>query len=84
MDTKVQVKGEESTPPGAKGEWLTVDGMVAEYPWTAGTLYGWRHRGVGPPSVRPGRRVIYRRADVERWLEEEAARERNGKGTTPP
>lgn len=32
------------------------------------TLYGWRHRGEGPPGYRVGRHVRYRRAAVEDWL----------------
>ncbi|MDR3658245.1 MAG: helix-turn-helix domain-containing protein [Mycobacterium sp.] len=36
-----------------------------------GTLRYWRYAGTGgPPSVKLGRRVIYRRVDVEKWLEE--------------
>ena len=33
------------------------------------TLYGWRYKGTGPPSVRIGRHLRYSRTDVERWLE---------------
>lgn len=32
------------------------------------TLYGWRHRGEGPPGYRVGRHVRYRRSTVEEWL----------------
>jgi excisionase family DNA binding protein len=37
-----------------------------------GTLYGWRHRGEGPPGYRIGRHVRYRRATVEAWIESQA------------
>lgn len=42
------------------------------------TLRYWRHMDTGPHSFRLGRRVVYRRADVTAWLEEqsEAARAR--------
>lgn len=33
------------------------------------TLYQWRHRGYGPRSTKAGRRVLYRRSDVDAWLE---------------
>ena len=33
------------------------------------TLYEWRMRGVGPAAYRVGKRVLYDRKDVERWLE---------------
>ena len=34
------------------------------------TLRYWRHLGLGPAGFRLGRRVIYRRGDVDRWLSE--------------
>lgn len=33
-----------------------------------GTVRYWRHTGYGPSGFRVGRRVLYARADVERWL----------------
>lgn len=34
------------------------------------TLRWWRHKGLGPKSFRMGqRKVMYRLADVEAWLE---------------
>ena len=33
------------------------------------TLRWWRHAGTGPKSAKLGRRVVYRRADVERWVD---------------
>lgn len=43
---------------------------VAEYlgvPIT--TIYTWRHRSQGPPGLRVGRHLRYRRRDVEAWIE---------------
>lgn len=37
------------------------------------TLHGWNSRGVGPKSYRLGRRRMYRVADLDAWLEEQAA-----------
>jgi predicted DNA-binding transcriptional regulator AlpA len=34
------------------------------------TVRYWRHLGTGPRSFRLGRRVVYRRHEVERWLRE--------------
>ena len=33
-----------------------------------GTLRYWRHRGVGPKAIKLGRRVVYRREDVDAWF----------------
>ncbi|MCT7291999.1 helix-turn-helix domain-containing protein [Rhodococcus sp. PAE-6] len=43
------------------------------------TLRYWRHIGRGPASFKLGRRVVYRRSEVERWMaEQEAATIRGG------
>ena len=34
------------------------------------TLYVWRGAGSGPRAYRVGKRVLYRRRDVEAWLKE--------------
>lgn len=53
------------------GEFLTVADVAPMTRLSAGTLRYWRHSGLGgPPSVKLGRRVLYRRADVEAWLKE--------------
>jgi excisionase family DNA binding protein len=33
------------------------------------TLRYWRHLGTGPRSFRLGRRVLYRRDDLETWID---------------
>ena len=44
-----------------------------------GTLRYWRSIGEGPPSFKLGRRVVYRRSEIESWLAEtEAATLRGG------
>jgi len=37
-----------------------------------GTLRRWRAEGSGPPALRAGRTVRYRRADVDAWLQRHA------------
>jgi excisionase family DNA binding protein len=39
------------------------------------TLYSWRHRDRGPRTLKVGRHLRYRPADVETWLAEQ-----NGEG----
>jgi hypothetical protein len=33
------------------------------------TLRYWRHLGTGPTSFRLGRRVLYRRVDLDAWID---------------
>jgi excisionase family DNA binding protein len=40
---------------------------------SAETVRYWRHVGKGPASFRIGRRVLYVRTDVERFIEEARA-----------
>lgn len=35
------------------------------------TLRYWRSTNTGPKSARIGRRVVYRRDDLDRWLDEQ-------------
>ncbi len=45
-------------------------GAVADYIGIhEGTLRYWRHAGTGPASFKLGRRVMYRKADVDAWIE---------------
>lgn len=37
------------------------------------TVYAWRQRGDGPPGIRVGRHVRYRRRAVEAWLDQRGA-----------
>ncbi len=32
------------------------------------TIYGWRHRGHGPPGFRVGRHLRFRTSDVTHWI----------------
>jgi predicted DNA-binding transcriptional regulator AlpA len=43
-----------------------------------GTLYNWRSRGEGPPSVKIRGRVMYRSSELERWLAQQEHESRRG------
>ncbi|SHP45127.1 helix-turn-helix transcriptional regulator [Mycobacteroides abscessus] len=45
-----------------------------------GTLRYWRHADIGPASFTLGRRVVYRREEVLRWIREQEAATRRGGG----
>ncbi|NKT14932.1 helix-turn-helix domain-containing protein [Rhodococcus hoagii] len=60
---------------------LTTKEVSAEYPFPEATLRWMRHCDRGPASFKLGRRVLYRRSDVEEWIaEQEAATRRGGSG----
>ena len=42
------------------------------------TLRYWRHNGTGPRSFRVGRRVMYKREDVEAWVQTQYAQQHGG------
>ncbi len=37
------------------------------------TLYQWRSHRTGPPAIRVGRHLRYRRSALERWLDQQSA-----------
>jgi excisionase family DNA binding protein len=41
------------------------------------TLRRWRAEGTGPPWLRAGRSLRYRRADVDDWLRQQRAEQEN-------
>jgi excisionase family DNA binding protein len=44
------------------------------------TLHQWASRGYGPRFLRVGRKALYRRADVEAWLEDQEQERREAVG----
>jgi excisionase family DNA binding protein len=50
-------------------EYLTEAEVAALLKVTRGTIKRWRREGTGPPSLRFGRTVRYRRRDVDAWAE---------------
>src|SRR5262245_7361480 len=50
-----------------------IEAEAADYTRTKpGTLANWRSLGKGPRYVRAGGRILYRKADLDRWLEKNA------------
>jgi predicted DNA-binding transcriptional regulator AlpA len=54
---------------------LTLDEVAGRYGIPVATLRYWRHKGEGPPSARIGRRVVYREAECEAWVQQQFAAE---------
>jgi hypothetical protein len=49
-------------------EFLTTEELAAELRRNPRTLDRWAVLGMGPPRTHVGRRVLYRRASVQKWL----------------
>lgn len=49
-------------------EYWTIQQLAEVLQVPKATIYQWRYRGEGPPSLRVGRHVRFRRSDVEVWL----------------
>jgi hypothetical protein len=47
---------------------LTKEELAAELRRNPRTLDRWRVLGTGPPRTRVGRKVLYRRTSVQKWL----------------
>jgi len=63
--------------PIQAGEYIDEEGLAEKYHIPPRTAQRWRSTGGGPPFVRLGaRRVLYRVADVEKWLAERTYKSR--------
>ena len=56
------------------GNWMTVTEFAREAHVPTRTVYRWNCFDLGPTPYRIGRRVLYKRADVEAWFEDHAVR----------
>lgn len=55
---------------GSAAELLTVEEAAKRLRLSTSTLNKWRVSGEGPAFVKLGRRVLYRAADLEAWLQD--------------
>ncbi len=58
----------ETASQGLLADWISRDQLAQELMVTADTLSRWEARREGPPCMRVGRKVFYRRSSVEDWL----------------
>lgn len=75
-------KDGEQAAGGLLDDWMTRDELAAELKLSVDTLSRWETRRIGPPCVRVGRRVLYRRGAVQEWLrvQEDRSAGRLGRG----
>jgi hypothetical protein len=63
-----------SDPARILSDFLTKEDLAAELRRNPRTLDRWEVLGMGPPRTHVGRKILYRRASVQKWL---AAQERS-------
>ncbi|MBN8291904.1 helix-turn-helix domain-containing protein [Rhodobacter sp. NTK016B] len=51
--------------------WISRIDLALEFGLSVDTLRRWEAQRTGPPCIRAGRKVYYRRTAVEQWLEEQ-------------
>ncbi|HXH89810.1 MAG TPA: helix-turn-helix domain-containing protein [Gaiellaceae bacterium] len=61
-----------SCVPDTLPELLTVRQLADYLSIPVSTIYLWRSKRQGPTGFRVGKRLVFRAADVARWLEEQA------------
>jgi hypothetical protein len=62
-----------STAPRLMGGWITRLDLALELGVTVETLHRWEKLRFGPPCVRAGRKIYYRREAVQDWLLQQEA-----------
>ena len=75
--------GQNSAANGVSAEpilksFFSKEELAAELGRNPRTLDRWNVLGLGPPRTHIGRKVLYRRASVQKWL---AAQERHGRAS---
>lgn len=55
--------------------WVTKNELARELRLNPRTLDNWRFEGKGPRGVIIGRKLLYRRSEINRWAEEMERRE---------
>jgi hypothetical protein len=69
----------DDKPPTAAAMLLTLEEAAALLRTPVATLRYWRHLGIGPDGFRLGRRIVYRRQDVDRWVTERQRTQRRAR-----
>lgn len=52
----------------SESKFLTIQELADELQVPVKTIYDWRYRRVGPPGIKVGRSIRFRRTDVDKWL----------------
>lgn len=66
--SETMARAPKSAPFNLLADWMTRDQLAEQLMLTPDTLSRWEARREGPPCMRVGRKVFYRRTSVEEWL----------------
>lgn len=70
----------ESAQEGLLDDWMPRRELAGIIGVSADTLKRWETRRIGPPCIRIGRKVLYRRGAVRDWLLQQESRKTTGRG----
>lgn len=70
----------ESTSVGLLNDWMPRRELAEIIGVSPDTLKRWETRRIGPPCIRIGRKVLYRRGAVRDWLLDQESRKTAGRG----
>ena len=70
------MRNESTTEADERGEdrLLAPEDVAAFFRVPKSTLYAWRYRGEGPPALRIGKHLRYKREDVLEWIDRQSDR----------
>lgn len=68
------------TPEGLLDDWMPRQELAGIIGVSSDTLKRWETRRIGPPCIRIGRRVLYRRGAVKDWLLDQESRAAGPRG----
>jgi len=73
MQELTNAKGGRDTSRALLNGWISRSDLAQELEVTEGTLRRWTAERWGPPCIRAGRKIYYRRSVVVEWLEDQEA-----------
>jgi len=73
MHKIMNANGDRHTSRALLSGWISRANLAQELEVTEGTLRRWTLERWGPPCIRAGRKIFYRRSAVIEWLEDQEA-----------
>ena len=73
MQELMTTRGSRAPSRTVLSGWISRADLARELEVTEGTLRRWAAERWGPPCIRAGRKVFYRRSAVVEWLEDKEA-----------